>query len=91
MSRMRRVCGLAARAMLVFPASALAQVPVGADRLTIHYERNVAHAPAILDNIALKLDETPAGTYAVTIGILDHVTGRTTSRTINLTVLERKQ
>lgn len=59
------------------------------DRVTIHYERNVAHAKTILDNVALKLDETPAGTYVVTVAVLDHTTGRTMSRSMTLTVAEK--
>ena len=60
-----------------------------ADRVTMHYERNVPFAPAVLDNIALSLGSTPAGEYRLTIAIVDRISGRTTSRSMNLTVAER--
>jgi GWxTD domain-containing protein len=56
------------------------------DRVTSHYDRSVPYAPVLLDNITLGLGETPAGTYRLTVTIADRVSGRTTSRGMNLTV-----
>ena len=59
------------------------------DRVTLHYDRNVPHAPALLDNVAVALGTTPAGPYRLTISIMDKVSGRATSRSMNLMVTER--
>jgi GWxTD domain-containing protein len=59
------------------------------DRLTMQYDRSVAHTPVVLDNVVVSLGETPAGTYRLTLQILDRVSGKTTSRTMNLTVREK--
>jgi GWxTD domain-containing protein len=88
--RQRSLAGRIAAQIIGRAGSALG-VDRQPDRLTIHYERSVPHAPVVLDNVALGLAETPAGSYAITVGILDRVTGRATSRAFSLTVLERKQ
>ena len=59
------------------------------NRVTLHFERNVPYAPALLDNVTLGLGSTPAGSYRLTIGVADRVSGRATSRSMNLTVQER--
>lgn len=58
------------------------------DRVTIHYDRNVPHASAVLDNVELGLGETPPGDYLITVRIDDQITGRATQRTLRLTVAE---
>ncbi|HYV96122.1 MAG TPA: GWxTD domain-containing protein [Gemmatimonadaceae bacterium] len=59
------------------------------DRVTSHFERNLAYAPVLVDNVDLALGDTPPGTYKVTVAVSDHVTGRTTSRTMILTITDK--
>ncbi|HKS06652.1 MAG TPA: GWxTD domain-containing protein [Gemmatimonadaceae bacterium] len=56
------------------------------DRVTIKITRDVAHAPILVDNVEVALGETPAGTYLLQVQITDRVTGRTTARTMRVTI-----
>jgi hypothetical protein len=54
--------------------------------LTYQFDRSVPHAPVLVDNITILLENTPAGDYFVRIAITDKVSGRTTSRSTALVV-----
>lgn len=56
------------------------------DRLTIRISRDVAYSPILVDNIELAVGDTPAGTYLLQVEITDRVTGRTTARTMRVTI-----
>lgn len=56
------------------------------DRLTIRFEREAPHRDVVLENLTLALGETPTGTYRLTVEVLDHETGATTSRVLELTI-----
>lgn len=51
------------------------------DRTTLRFDREVPHAPALLDHIAISLQDQAAGSYRVTISITDQATGRVLVRT----------
>jgi GWxTD domain-containing protein len=67
---------------------------VGADRdpdRVIHrFERAAAHAPVIVDYVALSLAETPPGTYRVSVEITDSVSGRKTRTTSVFDIEEQR-
>lgn len=56
------------------------------DRVTLQVSRAVPPAPAIVDQVTLKLGDTPAGTYTLTVEITDKATGRKTSRALSLSI-----
>lgn len=56
------------------------------DRVTFTWDRTVAHANVLVDNMAVSLRGTPAGNYRVTLEVTDRITNRKTSRTTMVTV-----
>lgn len=56
------------------------------DRMTIRIERAVGHVPALADNIGIALEDTPAGSYRLTLEITDQITGRALSRGARFTI-----
>lgn len=58
----------------------------GEDRVTMQFERTVAHAPMLVDNVALSLGDTPPGAYRLTLIVADRGSGRTTTRSIPLVI-----
>jgi GWxTD domain-containing protein len=87
--RQRSLAGRIATQFIGRVGSAVGIDRTNDDRVTMHYERNVPYAPALLDHVALGLGETPVGNYGLTVRIDDHVTGRTSSRGMNLRVSEK--
>jgi hypothetical protein len=53
---------------------------------SIEYERTVAPAPVVLDQVALSLGNTPAGNYALIVSVTDRISGRTTSRSTRVVI-----
>jgi GWxTD domain-containing protein len=51
------------------------------DRMVIRFDRSMRHAPAIADFVAISLEDTPVGSYHLTLEITDKVTKRVYSRT----------
>jgi GWxTD domain-containing protein len=86
--RQRSLIGRIA-AQIVGRVGAVVGVDRTEDRVTSHYERNTPYAPAILENIALGFGDTPVGNYRLTITIADHVSGRTTARSLNIAVTDK--
>jgi GWxTD domain-containing protein len=60
----------------------------GRDALTITYEREVAAAPRVADQLTLDLRELPAGVYRLTVEVRDRSTGRVTARETALTIAD---
>ncbi len=58
----------------------------GASAFTVEYDRSVAFAPTLVDNIALSFGTTPPGGYTLTVTVKDGATGRTTSRAARIVV-----
>lgn len=58
------------------------------NRISMQYERTVAHAPVLVDNIALSLAGTPPGQYRLSVSIIDRTTKQVATRTTILTVKE---
>jgi GWxTD domain-containing protein len=56
------------------------------DRMTIRFERQVRHTPAIADYVTVALEDTPAGNYHLTLEITDLVTKRVYSRTSSIVI-----
>jgi hypothetical protein len=50
------------------------------NRFEITFDRTVAHKPVILENLALEVGDTPAGTYRLTVTVTDRISGRVHSR-----------
>jgi GWxTD domain-containing protein len=59
-----------------------------ADKVVFSYDRTAAHAPVIVDEMTISLGGSPAGSYFLTVDVLDVVTGRTTSRTTRIVVAD---
>jgi hypothetical protein len=56
------------------------------DRVAMRFERTVPYAAAFADYVSIGLDETPPGTYRVTLEVTDAVTQKTATRTTMITV-----
>jgi hypothetical protein len=56
------------------------------DRMSIRFDREVAHAPAFADHIGISLEDSPPGDYSLSISITDLITGRTLVRTSGFTI-----
>ncbi len=56
------------------------------DQVTISFDRTVAHAPVIVEQMSVALGETPVGNYLLTLEITDKTTNRTVSRTRSLNI-----
>ena len=50
------------------------------DRVIHRFERQAAHAPIIVDQLTVDLNESVPGEYFLTLEVTDHVTGRVASR-----------
>jgi GWxTD domain-containing protein len=57
-----------------------------ADRLTLRFERVIAHSDTVLDDVTLELGATPPGTYRLTVAVTDRFSGRNAARTTTLVV-----
>jgi hypothetical protein len=66
----------------------IARVSVRDDQADVQYTRTLAHANIIVEVVALDLQTTPAGDYAVTVQVADKAAKRTMSRTVMVTVRE---
>ncbi len=75
-------------ASVVGALASTAGVRRGRDALTITYEREVAAAPRVVDQLTLDLRELPAGSYRLTVEVRDRATGRATARETALTIAD---
>jgi GWxTD domain-containing protein len=76
------------RARIVGGAATLLGIDRVEGRVVIRFEREVAHAPALVDHLVLSMDGVPAGDYQLTIGVRDRTTGRTATRRTRIFVRE---
>jgi hypothetical protein len=84
----RAALGRVAAAVVGGVRSAVGLSATGQSDVTLTFQREAEAKPAIADNLALELGETPAGAYQLTIEVTDRVSGRKTSRETVVTVLE---
>jgi hypothetical protein len=56
------------------------------DRLTMRFDRTMAHAAAFVDRVDLALGATPPGQYRLEVSVTDRVTGRTARRATGITI-----
>jgi hypothetical protein len=56
------------------------------DRITMRFDRTVAHAPILVDNIVVALGETPPGSYLLSVQINDRSGNAVTARTTRLVI-----
>jgi hypothetical protein len=83
--RVRSAAGSIA-ASVVGALAGIAKVSPGPDQVDVQYARTAAHSSITVETIALDLQTTPAGNYAVTVQVADKVGGRTFSRTVMITI-----
>jgi hypothetical protein len=76
------------RARIVSGAATLLGIDRVEGRVVIRFEREVAHAPVLLDHVVLSMDGVPAGDYQLTVNVRDRVSGRTASRVTHVFVRE---
>jgi hypothetical protein len=86
--RQRSLAGRIA-AQIVGRVGAVVGIDRTEDAVTMRYERAVPFAPVLVENIAVGLGDTPVGRYRLTVAVTDAVSGRTTARTLELTVSDR--
>jgi GWxTD domain-containing protein len=68
-------------------AAALLRVDRRDDRLTFSFDRQGPAAPsAFADRVIFAFDETPSGTYKLTLAITDKISGRKTARSASVVV-----
>ncbi|HYV96244.1 MAG TPA: GWxTD domain-containing protein, partial [Gemmatimonadaceae bacterium] len=65
-----------------------ARINRGDDRMTISFDRTVAHSAAFADMVTIGLNDTPSGNYLLTLQITDRVTGKVMTRTRPLIIRE---
>jgi hypothetical protein len=85
--RVRSLSGRIAAEIIGRTASAIGR-DMSDDRLSLKFERTVAPANTVADNIMIGLGTTPPGSYLLTLRITDRVSGRVASRTVGLTIVE---
>jgi hypothetical protein len=85
--RVRSLSGRIAAEIIGRTASAIGR-DMSDDRLSLKFERTVAPANTVADNITIGLGTTPPGSYLLTLRITDRVSGRVASRTVGLTIVE---
>lgn len=56
------------------------------DRMVIRFNRTIRHTPAIADYVSVALEDTPAGSYHLTLEITDKITKRVYSRTTSFVI-----
>jgi hypothetical protein len=56
------------------------------ERMVIRFNRQMRHAPAIADYVSVALEDTPAGSYHLTLEITDRVSKRVYSRTTSFVI-----
>jgi len=56
------------------------------DRVELVYDRRVPHAPTVVEHITISLDDTPTGTYLLSLQVTDRASGRSASRTVRIAV-----
>jgi hypothetical protein len=76
------------RARVVGGAATLLGVDRVEGRVVIRFERDVAHAPALVDHVILSMDGVPSGDYELTIQVTDRISGRSASRVTRVSVRE---
>ena len=69
-------------------ADAVGRGGEGDERASITYERQVPSRPAVADHLTLDLGELPAGAYRLTVEVLDHLSGKTTTRAREIRLVE---
>jgi GWxTD domain-containing protein len=74
------------RARVVGGAATLLGIDRVEGRIVIRFERDVAHAPALVDHVILSMDGVPAGDYQLTIQVTDRISGRSASRVTRVSV-----
>lgn len=57
------------------------------DRVSMRYDRTVPHAAALADHMTIALQDTPTGSYRLTLEITDKTSGRTFTRTTGFTIV----
>lgn len=57
------------------------------NRTILDFDRIVPFASTIVDNLTLSFGETQPGSYALTVAVTDKVSGRTTSRTTRIVIV----
>jgi GWxTD domain-containing protein len=58
------------------------------DRVAITFDRTMPHAAAFVDYLTVRLDDTPAGSYLLTLQVTDKVSGKVSTRTRTFTIRE---
>jgi hypothetical protein len=76
------------RARIVGGAANLLGIDRVEGRVVVRFEREVAHAPALVDHVILSMDGVPAGDYKLTIEVRDRTSGRAASRVRHIVVRE---
>lgn len=56
------------------------------DRMVIRFDRSTRHSPAFADFVTVSLEDTPAGSYHLTLEITDKITKRTFARTTSFVI-----
>ena len=56
------------------------------DRVAMRFERTIPYAAAFSDYVSIGLEETPPGSYRVTLEVTDTVTQKTVTRTAMFTI-----
>jgi GWxTD domain-containing protein len=66
--------------------ASVARVETAPDKVVVRYSRNAAASPVLVDNVSILLNSSPAGTYGLTLEVMDKVSGRSFTSKADLVV-----
>jgi hypothetical protein len=78
--------GATLRAEILGALARLARIETSNGEVRISVPRDVAHAPAFADWIAISLPDAPAGSYTLTMTVKDRVSGQEATRSARIVV-----